>query len=55
MREKSNVVIINEALAAAISPRDPLGKQVVISMTDPNVPTEIIGIVGNAKFDDLRD
>jgi putative ABC transport system permease protein len=55
MREKSNVVIINEALATRYFPgEDPLGKQLVISMTDPNVPTAIIGIVGNAKFNDLR-
>ena len=23
-------------------------------MTDPNVPTEIIGVVGNSRFQDLR-
>ena len=50
MREKSNVVIINEALAARYFPgEDPLGKQLVIAMTDPNVPTEIIGIVGDVE------
>jgi putative ABC transport system permease protein len=55
MQEKSNVVIINEAMARRyFAGEDPLGKQVVISMTDPNVPTEIIGIVGNSKFVDLR-
>ena len=56
MREKSNVVIINEALAQRYFPNeDPLGKSLVIAMTDPNVPTEIIGIVGDVKFADLRD
>ena len=55
MREKSNVVIVNEALAKRYFPgEDPIGKQLVIAMTQPNVPTEIIGIVGNAKFSDLR-
>jgi putative ABC transport system permease protein len=55
MRERSNVVIINEALATRyFAGQDPIGKQVVIEMTDPNVPTEIIGIVSNAKFVDLR-
>jgi putative ABC transport system permease protein len=55
MREKSNVVIVNEALAKRYFPgEDPIGKQLVIAMTEPNVPTEIIGIVGNAKFNDLR-
>ncbi len=55
MREKSNVVIVNEALAKRYFPgEDPIGKQLVIAMTQPNVPTEIIGVVGNAKFSDLR-
>jgi putative ABC transport system permease protein len=55
MQEQSNVVVINEAMARRyFAGEDPLGKQVVISMNDPNVPTEIIGIVGNSKFVDLR-
>ena len=55
MRERSNVVVINEALARRYFPNeDPLGKQVVINMNSPNVPTEIIGIVMNSKFSDLR-
>jgi putative ABC transport system permease protein len=55
MQERSNVVVINEAMARRyFAGEDPLGKQVVISMNDPNVPTEIIGIVGNSKFVDLR-
>jgi putative ABC transport system permease protein len=53
-QQKSNVVIVNEALAARYFPnQDPLGKSLVIAMNDPNVPTEIIGIVGNVKFADL--
>ncbi|HKB13585.1 MAG TPA: ABC transporter permease [Vicinamibacterales bacterium] len=55
MREKSNVVLINEALARQYFPgTDPIGQRVVINMTDLNVPTEIIGIVGNTKFTDVR-
>ena len=55
MREKSDVVVVNEALAQRYFPgQDPIGKQLVIEMTDPNVPTEIIGIVSNSKFTDLR-
>ena len=55
MHEKSNVVIVNDTFARRYFPgEDPLGKQVVISMTDPNVPTTIIGVVGDAKFTDLR-
>jgi putative ABC transport system permease protein len=55
MRERSNVVIVNETLVKRYFPNeDPLGKQLVIQMTDPNVPTEIVGVVGDAKFSDLR-
>ena len=40
----------------ATSPNeDPLGKSLVINMTDPNVPTEIIGIVGDVEVRRLRD
>ena len=54
MREKSNVVIINDALAKRYFPgEDPIGRSLVIAMNDPNVPTAIIGIVGNTKFSDL--
>jgi putative ABC transport system permease protein len=55
MRERSNVVVVNEALAKRYFPnQDPLGKQLVINMNSPNVPTEIIGVVANSKFSDLR-
>ena len=55
MRTKSNVVIVNEALARSSTFRseDPLGKRLMIAMTDPNVPTEIIGVVGDIKIADL--
>ncbi|MCU1383427.1 MAG: hypothetical protein JWL71_2124 [Acidobacteria bacterium] len=54
LRQRSNVVIINEALAKRYFPNEnPLGKRLVIAMTDPNVPTEIIGVVGSVKFADL--
>lgn len=55
MRERSNVVIINESLAQRYFPGvDPIGQQLIINMTDPNLPTTIVGIVGNSKFTDLR-
>src|SRR5262249_17005981 len=55
MRERSNVVIINESLAQRyFSGVDPIGQQLIINMTDPNLPTTIVGIVGNSKFTDLR-
>jgi putative ABC transport system permease protein len=54
MQEKRDVVIINEALAHQYFPdQDPIGKRVTIAMTAPDVPTEIIGIVGNTKAVDL--
>ncbi len=53
-QEKSNVVIINETFARQNFPKgDALGQRVTIDMADPNVPTEIIGIVGNTKSVDL--
>ena len=55
MTTRSNVVIINQQFASQyFADRDPIGQRVVISMTDPNVPTEIIGIVANTKFTSLR-
>ena len=54
MRERANVVVINQALAKRYFPNeDPIGKSLVISMTSPNVPTEIIGVVGDLRFADL--
>jgi putative ABC transport system permease protein len=43
--------VINDTLARRYFPgEDPLGKSLVIAMNDPNVPTEIIGVVGDVKF-----
>ncbi len=54
MRQKSNVVVINEALARRhFSNEDPIGKSLVIAMNDPIVPTEIIGVVGDVKYADF--
>jgi len=54
MRERSNVVIVSESLVRTYFPNeDPIGKQVGIYMTDPIVPTEIIGVVGDVRFQDL--
>src|SRR5262249_41599347 len=54
MLERSNVVLVNEALVRQyFGHRDPLGMRVTIAMTDRDVPTAIIGIVGNTKFADL--
>jgi predicted permease len=54
MAQQSNVVIVNDALAKQYFPNDdPLGKRLTINMTDPDVPTEIIGVVGDTKSIDL--
>jgi putative ABC transport system permease protein len=54
MREKRNVVLINEAFARQYFPnQNPIGRRVTIDMTDPKVPTEIIGVVGNTQAVDL--
>ena len=51
MREKADVVIVNDTLARRYFPNeDPLGRRVTINMTDPNVPTEIVGVVGDTIF-----
>jgi putative ABC transport system permease protein len=54
MQQKRDVVIINEALARQYFPNeDPIGKRVTINMNDPDVLTEIIGIVGDTRAVDL--
>src|SRR5262249_30284331 len=55
LREKADVVLINDAMAQRyFAGRDPIGERVVINMTDRNVPSEIIGVVGNTKATDVR-
>jgi predicted permease len=54
VREKRNVVVINEALAKKYFPNeDPLGRRLTIPLRPPPVPTEIIGIVGDVKHTGL--
>lgn len=54
MREKSDVVIVNEALARAhFAGEDPIGQRITIDMADENVPSEIIGVVGDVKHAEL--
>ena len=54
LRERSNVVIINEALARQyFANDDPIGQRLSIAMNDPIVPTEIIGIVNDVRYADL--
>jgi putative ABC transport system permease protein len=54
VRERRDVVIINEALAQKYFPNeDPLGKRLLIPLRPPLVPTEIIGVVGNVRHTQL--
>jgi putative ABC transport system permease protein len=54
LRERSNVVIVNETLVRQhFANEDPLGKQLVIDMTDNPPPTTIIGVVGDVHYMDL--
>ena len=54
MLERSNVVIVSESLARVHFPNEnPIGKRISIDMTDPVVPTEVIGVVGDVRFQDL--
>jgi putative ABC transport system permease protein len=54
MTERSDVVIVNEALVREYFPHeDPIGKRLTIAMTDHDVPTEVIGVVGDIKIVDM--
>jgi putative ABC transport system permease protein len=54
VRERRNVVIINEALATKYFPNeDPLGKRITIAMRPPLTPTEIIGVVSDVRHSQL--
>jgi putative ABC transport system permease protein len=48
--EMRHVVVVNETFVRKNLPgQDPLGKRVTIDMKDENVPSEIIGVVGDHK------
>jgi len=54
MRERSDVVIVNEALARQYFPdQDPIGQRISIAMTNPIRPTEIVGVVADVRYADL--
>lgn len=49
-REMRHVVVVNEEFVRTNLPgQNPLGKRVTINMKDEDVPTEIIGVVGDTK------
>ncbi len=48
--QMKHVVVINESLAREYFPNeDPIGRRITISMKDENLPSEIVGIVGDVK------
>jgi putative ABC transport system permease protein len=48
--EMRHVVVVNETFVRVNLPgQDPIGKRVTINMKDENVPSEIIGVVGDNK------
>ncbi len=54
LRQKSGVVLINEALARlSFQGKDPIGRKITINMKNENNPSEIIGVVADVRHDDL--
>ena len=48
--EMRHVVVVNETFVRKnLGGQDPLGKRVIIEMKDENLPSEIIGVVGDSK------
>jgi putative ABC transport system permease protein len=55
-REAKHVILINEALARQHFPnQDPIGQRLDVSMFEKPTPAEIIGVVGNVRYDSLID
>ena len=55
-REAKHVVLINDAFARKHFPnQDPLGQRLDVAMFDKPTPAEIIGVVGNVRYDSLID
>ena len=56
MIHRRRVVVINEALAQKYFPgEEAIGKRITIFMRDENEPSEIIGIVGNLKQNEIEE
>lgn len=55
-REVKHVILINEALARKhFANEDPIGQRLDVAMFEKPQPAEIIGIVGNVRYDSLID
>ncbi|HEX2271655.1 MAG TPA: ABC transporter permease [Pyrinomonadaceae bacterium] len=56
LKEAKRVILINEALARKHFPNeDPIGQRLDVAMFENPVLTEIIGVVGNVRYDSLID
>ena len=56
LKEPRHVLLINEALARTYFPNeDPIGQRLDVEMFDTPQPAEVIGIVGNVRYDSLID
>ncbi|MGI8995222.1 MAG: ADOP family duplicated permease [Pyrinomonadaceae bacterium] len=54
--ESKHVVIISESMARQHFPgEDPLGKRISVQMFEEPTPTEIVGVVGDVRYDSLID
>src|ERR1051325_8930853 len=54
--QPKRVVLINEVFARKYFPgEDPIGKTVDVGMFDQPTPTEIVGVVGNVRYESLID
>ncbi|HKR14090.1 MAG TPA: ABC transporter permease [Pyrinomonadaceae bacterium] len=55
-KEAKRVILINEALARKHFPNeDPIGQRLDVAMFENPVVTEIVGVVGNVRYDSLID
>jgi putative ABC transport system permease protein len=55
-KEARHVILINEALARKyFANEDPLGQRLDVAMFDTPTITEIVGVVGNVRYDSLID
>jgi putative ABC transport system permease protein len=54
--EARHVALISEEMARQYFPgEDPLGKRIIVPMSEKPMPTEIVGIVGDVKYESLVD
>jgi putative ABC transport system permease protein len=56
LREPRQKILINEALARKyFAAEDPIGQRLDVAMFEKPTPAEIIGVVGNVRYDSLVD